>query len=149
MRFGEYVRQLRKSKGLNLSRAASDLGMSPQKLSDIEGGRRFQVKAPLEVLRLMAQVYDHPLTDLIANSEFFKYEKTVIQELLETIEPGMLKIEQKTLDMKVEAQRYTPEMEAMVDALRAQVHEVKLAISLAKSKYMRRQHGSRVSDKTG
>lgn len=139
MRFGDYVKKLREAKSLTLTQAASELGMTPQRLCDIENGRRAHVKAPLPLMRKIALVYDHPLAKLIENTEFFEYEKTVIRDLLSDVEPLSLRIEATALDIVHEAREYTPEMEESAVRLHGLALELKTAISRAKARYSRGQ----------
>lgn len=136
MRFGEYIQNLRIVKGYNLTTAAKELGITPQRLCDIEAGRRhFTKNPPLELLKKIAVVYDHPFTNLVTNTEFFTYEKSIIADLLATIEPVSENIERNALEMLVEAKQYTPEMEALAIDAFALSGDLKTALALAKARF--------------
>ncbi len=135
MRFGEYVKVLREAKGLTITLAAKELGMSPQKLCDIEQSRRnFSKHPPAPLLRKMAAVYDHPFANLVLNTEFFHYEKTIVDDLFREFEPVLKQLDRITLDMHVEAKQYTPEMEGLTGKAQDLVSALKLSLSLAKAK---------------
>lgn len=134
MQFGKYIRSLREARELSLSDAAMDLGITPQRLCDIERGRRNFKRPPFDLMRKIAEVYDHPYANLVTNSEFFVYEKNIISELLENIEPITQTLSQKTLDMLIEAKQYTPELESLAAETNKLVADLKLALLLAKSR---------------
>ena len=145
MRFGEYIHRLREAKRMTLAHAARELGMTPQKLCDIEQGRRnFQKQPSIEKLQKFAAVYDHPLSNLITNTEFFQYEKSIINELIVEIEPVSAEMENKALEMLVEARQYTPEMESLACEAHALTQRLKTAIAVAKARCARGQ--ARASD---
>lgn len=136
MRFGEYISKLREAKAYSLTHAARELGMTPQRLCDIEQGRRnFKRHPPLELLKRIAAVYDHPYTNLISNTEFFTYEKIIISDLLDDLEPVAKSLESKALEMVVEAKQYTPEMEALAGEALKLTQDLKMGLMLAKAKH--------------
>lgn len=134
MQFGQYIRSLRLAKELSVAKAAKELGLTSQKLCDIESGRRNFVHPPFELMKKVAAVYDHPYANLVANAEFFAYEKTIIGELLGNIEPLTEKLESKTIEMVIEAKQYTPEMEALARDANKLATDLKLALLLAKAR---------------
>lgn len=136
MRFGEYISKLREAKAYSLTYAARELGMTPQRLCDIEQGRRnFKRHPPLDLLKKMAAVYDHPYTNLISNTEFFTYEKILISDLLDDLEPLAKELETKALEMVVEAKQYTPEMEALAGETHTLTQNLKMGLMLAKARH--------------
>lgn len=136
MRFGDYIQRLREAKGLKLGEAARELCISPQRLSDMELGRRNLTRQPsLLLLRKIAALYDHPFASLVTNIEFFQYEKNIIVDLLEEIEPLAVQLDSKTLGMLIEARQYTPEMEGLAAEAQQLAQSLKLAILLAKSRH--------------
>lgn len=140
MKFGEYVQSLRMAKNLSLSEAARELQISPQRLCDIEQGRRYFTRPPpLSVLKKIALVYDHPIAHLVTNTEFFQYEKSLIHDLLASLEPIAKNLENKALEMVIEAKQYTPEMESLATESHALTQDLRAAILVAKSRYLRVQ----------
>jgi len=136
MRFGDYLQKLREAKSYTLKDAARELGISPQRLCDLEQGRRnFTKPPPLILLRKIAALYDHPFVNLVTNTEFFQYEKSVITDLLQDLEPLASQLEAKTLEMLVEAKQYTPEMEAQAAEAHRLTLGLQMAILLAKTRY--------------
>lgn len=138
MRFGEYIFNLREAKKMPLNVAARELGITPQRLCDMEQGRRnFKRKPSNELLRRIALVYDHPFTNLVENSEFFEYEKSLLTELLADIEPVSEQLNEKALAMVIEAKRYTPEMEVMAQETMRLAQSLKVALRVVKSRAKR------------
>lgn len=138
MKFGEYIQKLRLAKGLSLTDAARALKMPPQRLCDIEQGRRYFVRPPsMQVLKKIALVYDHPIAHLVTNTEFFQYEKSLIHDLLAALEPIAKNLENKALEMVIEAKQYTPEMEGLATETHGLTQDLRAAILLAKSRYSR------------
>lgn len=135
MRFGDYIMKLRESVGMSQAHAARELGMSAQRLCDIERGRRNFVRPPTQLLKKIALVYDHPFSSLLQNSEFFTYEKSIITDLLTDIEPAIKTLEQKTMEMAVEARQYTPEMEALATEAMRLTRELQLSIAVVKKRF--------------
>lgn len=138
MRFGEYILKLREAKDMSAKLAARELGITPQRLCDMEQGRRnFKRKPPMELLRRIAAVYDHPFTSLLENCEFFQHETNIINELITELEPVSQNLNSRAFEMVVEAKRYTPEMEALAqETLRlAQSLEVALRVVKARAKH--------------
>lgn len=133
MRFGEYIKKLREEKQLTLAQASEQLGLTPQRLCDIEHGRRNFQRPPYDLIKKVAAVYDHPYAAVAMNSEFFAFEKSVLEGLLEHVEPIAGKLEAKALDMLVEAKQYTPEMEAMARSTHKLASSLKLAIFAVRS----------------
>lgn len=134
MKFGQYIKLLREAKQLSQREAAIQLGMTPQKLCDIEQGRRYFQQPPYALLRKVAAVYEHPYANLVTNSEFFTYEKSVISELLADIEPLTDNMVAISLEMLLEAKQYTPEMESAARATHELAQQVKMALLLAKAR---------------
>jgi transcriptional regulator with XRE-family HTH domain len=153
MIFGEYIQKLRLVKGLTLSQAARDLGMAPQRLCDIEQGRRTFKHPPLQLFRKLATLYEHPLSSLIENTEFFQYEKSIVSGLLSDMEPLIVKLEAKALEMYVEAKQYTPEMEAFAAENVSLTQSLKMALMLAKTRFSKapkmKSDGSTPTKKVG
>jgi len=138
MRFGEYIQKLREAKAYSLTFAARELGMTPQRLCDIEQGRRnYKRHPPLDLLRKMATVYDHPYSNLITNTEFFTYEKVIISDMISDLEPVANALEKKVLEMVVEAKSYTPEMEVLSGEALHLSQELKMGLMLAKARHSR------------
>lgn len=138
MRFGEYIQKLREAKALTLSEAARELCITPQRLCDIEQGRRnFTSQPPLILMRRLAALYDHPFASLVTNTEFFQYEKDIITDLLADLEPLANQLETKVLEMFLEAKQYTPEMESHAAVAHKLTQELKMGILLAKTRYSR------------
>lgn len=138
MRFGEYILNLREAKSLSLTRAARELGITPQRLCDMEQGRRnFKRKPPADLLKRIAAVYDHPYTNLVENTEFFQYEKSLLCELLADIEPVSEELTSKAVAMLVEAKHYTPEMEAMAGETVRLAQSLSVALGVAKTRAKR------------
>lgn len=136
MDFGAYIQKLREEKGLPLAEAARQLGLTPQRLCDMEAGRRnFLKPPPLQLLKNMSVVYDHPYAQLVSNTGYFQFEKTIVHDLLGDLEPIAAKLEKGALDMLIEARQYTPEMEVMARDAVAYCQDLKAAILLAKTRY--------------
>ena len=110
--------------------------MSPQRLCDMEQGRRnFKRHPPLELLKRIAAVYDHPYNNLISNTEYFMYEKIIISDLLDDLEPVAKALESKALEMVVEAKQYTPEMETLAGESLKLSQDLKMGLLLAKARH--------------
>jgi len=138
MRFGEYIQRLREAKNYSLTYAARELGLTPQRLCDIEQGRRnFKRHPPLDLLKRLATVYDHPYTNLISNTEYFVYEKVLITDLLDDLEPVVKALETKALEILVEAKQYTPEMEGLATETHKLSQDLKMGLMLAKARHSR------------
>ena len=136
MRFGEYIRQLRTAKKLTLARASKDLGISPMRLCDIEKGRRFYSEPPpLEFLTKMALLYDHPLDNFLENTEFFKRERSMVANLVKTIEPIGSQLGKLANDMRREARQYTPELEEMAVEAKELAEKLQREIKGLKTRY--------------
>lgn len=138
MRFGQYIQKLREAKGLSLTDAARELGITPQRLCDIEKGRKnFQKQPKTDFLRNIAAVYDHPFANLVANTEYFQYEKSIVTDLLAELEPLSIELDQKVLEMLIEARQYTPEMETLAADTRRLTERLKQALVLANTRFGR------------
>jgi len=143
MQFGDYILNLRLAAQQSLTDAARDLGMSPQRLCDIEQGRRVFKHPPLELLRNISVLYKHPFASLVANTEFFQYEKQIVSDLLADLDPLTRELEHKAVAMLVEARQYTPEMEAICSEAVALTQSLKMAIMLAKTRFSKAPRKSR------
>lgn len=133
MLFGAYIKKLRKSRGLSLTKAAIELGMPIQRLCDIEGGRRLVKKPPsLEMMKRIANLYDHPVSLLIENTEFYQKEATIISHLTDEVEPLVDDMVKNSLEMLYEAKQYTPEMEKAATQNYRLSQDIQLAIKLIK-----------------
>lgn len=138
MNFGAYIRKLREAKRMTQADAARAFGISQQYLNDIEAGRRnFKKEPALSFLKRISAVYDHPLTSLIDNTEFFHYEKTIVLDLFTDFEPALEALASKLRDMSMEARQYTPEMETMVAEANGLLRLLKDAIRLTKKRLRR------------
>jgi len=135
MHFGDYICKLRLAADFSLTDAARDLGMSPQRLCDMEQGRRVFKHPPLELLRNISAIYKHPFASIVANTEFFQYEKQIVSALLSDLDPLTRELEQKAVAMLVESRQYTPEMEALCSEAVALTQALKMALMLAKTRF--------------
>ena len=136
MRFGEYIRQLRLAKKMTLARASKELGISPMRLCDIEKGRRFYSEPPpLDFLHKMALIYEHPLDNFLENTEFFKRERSMVANLVKSIEPLGTKIGELANDMRREARQYTPELEEMAVEVKELSERLQREIKVLKTRY--------------
>ena len=148
MRFGEYIQRLREAADMSLTYAASELGMSPQRLCDIEQGRRYITKLPtLALLKKIAALYEHPYASLVTNTEFFQAEKGIISDLLANLEPVTSKLESNALAMVVEAKQYTPELEELTKEAHRLTQDLKLCLLLAKTRFAKAPRGPMIESK--
>ena len=136
MNFGDYMVELREAKGWTLEQAARELGISPQRLCDIEKGRRnFVRRPPLKFLRLVAEAYEHPFHHLVSQTEVFYYEKQLFTAFVEDIAPLLERLDRSALANKIEARDYTPELSAGMDKLYEDLQELKATFLAAKQRF--------------
>ncbi len=76
MPFGEYIKQLRKDKGLSLRETAKRTNMSSSYLSQLENGHNTNPKK--EILIKLASVLDIPYIDLLMKTDLMEGHKDTI-----------------------------------------------------------------------
>lgn len=86
LHFGEYLKMVRLGKKLSVVNAAKKLGMKPQKLSDIESGRRYTKRISFDLIQKLSQVYQISVADLSKHlSAAVNTERTAMDILQELI----------------------------------------------------------------
>lgn len=112
MLFGQYMKQLRESRGINQTDAAEKLGITRQNLWDIENGLRHQKKVPRHLVDRFARTYRVPVGVIIEATKVKVQEKKVLSEHLADTRPLVSRARRLTADIVNEARAYTPELEA-------------------------------------
>jgi transcriptional regulator with XRE-family HTH domain len=131
MLFGEYIKQLRESRGLSLSEGAAKLGITRQKLWDIENGRRSNKKVPESLLKKISQVYNLPF-GLIVESTRIKVSSTkTVSELLAQSKPLLERANVLTVALCNESRAYTPELEGLANELYEVLSQLKTVVGNA------------------
>jgi transcriptional regulator with XRE-family HTH domain len=110
--FGDYIKQLRESRGLSLSEAAKSIGISPQKLWDAENNRRYTKKIHDKTINAMARVYRIPVGVLIESTQIKLFTGITHSELMAQTLPEAEKLVKLAAAMVNEAVTYTPELES-------------------------------------
>ena len=84
MSLGEYIKQLRKDKGLSLRETAKRTKMSSSYLSQLENGHNTNPKT--EILRKLAPILDITYIDLLAETDLIKNNKEVVLKKISGID---------------------------------------------------------------
>jgi transcriptional regulator with XRE-family HTH domain len=109
--FGQYIKQLRESRSLSLADAARLLGVTPQKLWDMENGRRHTKKVPRPLITAIARTYRVPIGVIAEATKIKIAEKQVLSEHLADTRPLVTRAVRLTAALVNEARAYTPELE--------------------------------------
>lgn len=140
--FGEYLKTVRLSKRLTLSKAARRMGMSPQKLSDIESGRRYQKRISLNLVTTLAKAYDISIAEIIRNTETTVHtERTTSEILAEAIPLARMceLLSQKVLD---DSKTFTQEHEQVALELHTRIKDIRALLSAMRKKTLNTSHES-------
>lgn len=111
MLFGDYIKQLRESRELTMSEAARRLGITPQKLWDVENNIRYTTKVPRRFLESLAKVYNVPPGVIIDMADLKIMEGLTMSELVAAMLPLARDARKHAALMVNEAREYTPELE--------------------------------------
>lgn len=136
MHFGQYIRELRQSKKINLSDAARELDVSPQFLCDLETGRRsFSRRPNLKLLQKFADLYDHPYSSLVKSATMIHRQRTFIVDLLKELEPKADELERILLDVFIEAKVCSPELEQLTTKAYSALQSIKVSLLSTRRSY--------------
>lgn len=115
--FGPYLRQLRESRSMTQVYAAERLGVTKQRLWDIENGIRFQHQVPQEFLEKVSRVFGVPLFTIVQEAKARVKAGRVVSENLAEMREGALRCKRVSAELLHESKRYAPEIEAMAREL--------------------------------
>jgi transcriptional regulator with XRE-family HTH domain len=133
--FGEYVKLLRLESKLTLSQAARKMDFKPQKLCDIEAGRRYTKRISMSLVMKLSKVYNVPIAQIIRNTESALSTDKSVSELIQELAPQARLAELLTKSLVDESKTYGPEVETKaVEAYNA-IRNMRVLISL-----MRKRH---------
>lgn len=129
--FGPYIRQLRESRSMTIIESAKLIGISKQRLWDIENGRRMAKRVPRAFAVKIAKVYHTSVDLIIAETRIKLQESRVISEHLAEIRPMAARASKLAVAILAEAQEYSPELEAMARTLCEQLMYVQTRLDTA------------------
>lgn len=109
---GEYLRELRLTRKMTLSLAARRMKMKPQKLCDIEAGRRHNTNMPIEMVMAFAKVYGVKTADIVANIETVVQTAKTVAELLMELQPNIRMAEMLAKQLFELSKTYPPQVES-------------------------------------
>ncbi len=114
-RFGAYLRELRRAKGLSLKKVEQAAGVSNAYVSQIERGLRNPPHP--EILNRLAKIYGVPARDLLIAAGYLKEEHGITREEIERAYGHVLSDPQyrqgtrlKGQPLKLDAKRFIVEM---------------------------------------
>jgi transcriptional regulator with XRE-family HTH domain len=148
MNFGEYIRILRLSKHLSLSDAARKLKMKPQRLCDIESGRRLNRKVPMELVMNLAKLYSIPVADIAANIESAVQADKTASELMEEIQPNIRMAELMVVQLVELCKTYPSELERLATETAKYVKNTRLLIFAMRKRYFNTEKNAALEDES-
>lgn len=128
---GDYLKSLRESRGISQTDAAVLIGISRQRLWDIENGLRYTNRIPKGVIEQFSIVYGVPIGVIRESAKVkIRDNKTMSEHLAET-GPLIRRAVSLTSAMVNESRAYTPELEQAAIALFDVVSELKTKLDTA------------------
>jgi transcriptional regulator with XRE-family HTH domain len=113
MCFGEYLKTIRLSQHTTLTAAARKMGMTPQKLSDIESGRRYNTRISISLVTKVAKAYGIPVSEIIRNTETAVHNDRTVSELLTEVIPIARMAELLSKQILNVSKTYSDELESL------------------------------------
>ena len=141
MSFGEYIKTLRLQKAIPLSTAARRMSMTPQKLNDIESGRRNNKRISLAIVTTVSKAYGVPLAEIIRNTETAVHTDKTVGELLQELIPGVRLAELLSKQLLDESKEFSPQGETLAIEIHNRIKEMRILVGL-----MRKRHFNTNSD---
>jgi len=133
MLFGDYIKQLRESRGLSLTDGAKALGIKRQKLWDIENGRRANKKVPHSLLEAISKAYRLPIGLIVDSTQIKVTTSKTLSEILAQTRPLLERANELSVAMCNESRAYTPELEGLATELYTTLKDLKTLIGTAYS----------------
>lgn len=133
--FGEYVKLLRLESKLSLSAAARKMGFKPQKLCDIEAGRRGTKRVSMTLVSKLSKTYNVPVATIIRNTESALSTDKSVSEIIQELAPLARLAELLTKSLVDESKTYGPDLETKAVETHNAVKDMRILISL-----MRKRH---------
>jgi transcriptional regulator with XRE-family HTH domain len=133
--FGEYLRMTRLSKRMTLTLAARKMGMKPQKLSDIESGRRYHTRISINLVTLASKAFDVPIAEIIRNTQTAVTNDRTVSELLQEAVPASRMTELLAKQFLDTSKTYSHELEVLAIELHNHARDVSILLAT-----MRRRH---------
>lgn len=127
--FGEYIKTLRLSKHISLTRAAKRMNMTTQRLCDIESGRRFAKSVPLDFVANVSKAYGVSLVEVAQAAENAMRTEKTVAELVTEIVPTLRMAEMLAQQMVEQSKTYPPAMEKLAENILTRVGEAKTLFS--------------------
>lgn len=133
--FGEYIKMLRLHRRLSIVKASKRMGFSPQKLCDIEMGRRYKKRVTVILLKAVADAYKVPMAEIIRHTTTaISHDKTVT-EILDEVWPKSRFSELLADSLVKECAQYAPEIETKAIELYNSVKETRGLLSLLRKRH--------------
>jgi transcriptional regulator with XRE-family HTH domain len=128
---GDYVKQLRESRGISLSDAAPLIGITKQRLWDLENGRRYRNRIPQRVIEGIARTYRVPVGVIVEETKSKVQRTIILSEYLAETKPIVTEAVGLTAELVTEARAYTPELEQGAIRLFELLSELKIRLDEA------------------
>jgi transcriptional regulator with XRE-family HTH domain len=141
--FGEYLKTVRLSQHISLTKAAKRMGMTPQKLSDIESGRRFRKQISIGLVTLAAKAYGVSIAEIIRATETAVHNERTVTELLAEAIPVARMAELLAMQNLESAKLYSHEQETLALELHKRVADLRALLAA-----MRRRHLPNATEST-
>lgn len=132
MAFGEYVRELRLTRGMSQAQAARLIKVKPQKLADIESGRRHNKNVPIDLVQKFSEVYRVPIADIIRATAAPVVIRRTLTQIMVELEPAARLAELICEQLVKRCASYSAEDERMAVELFTHVKNVRLLITAVK-----------------
>lgn len=131
---GEYLKTIRLQQGLSLTKAAKRMKMTPQKLSDIECGRRYGKNVSLKMVTTFSVAYGIPIATLIRNVETAVHTEKSVSELLLEIIPHARFAELLAKNVMNESKSFSTEHETNCIELYNKITELRALVNLMRKR---------------
>lgn len=131
--FGEYVRKLRRERRFTLQEAAKMMGVTTQKLCDIESGRKYHKRINIDLLNAVSKAFGVPVAEIFSVVQTTLKVATTTKEVLAELLPLTIYSEMLSSKLKDECATYSIELEKLSSELALNVKKVKMLVGLIQS----------------
>lgn len=132
MPFGDYIREVRLSRGMTGAGAARKLGIKPQKLSDIESNRRHNKNVPLDLIQKFSAIYNVPIADIIRSTAAPIVTRRTLGHIMVELEPAARLAELLCEQLVKRCSSYNAEDERLAVELFTHVKNVRVLVAAIK-----------------
>jgi transcriptional regulator with XRE-family HTH domain len=133
--FSEYVKLKRQELGLTPGKAAARLGMTAQKLSDIEHGRRFCKRVSVSTLQQFARGYGLELAEIVRHTQQAVRNDANVKELLSLMRPSIMMAHTLATQLADLCETYPHELEVPAKGVLKYIEEIQAHFILLQNRH--------------